>query len=377
VGQARPKAAALGQATTAAVVRPGGHRRLPAEAAAGMEGVGTWGMEGVSPVAYHYCFTKGLRKKSLYHTAVQVGAASGPVPSASSRGHVSMASRQREPQKRIKELLTPPRAYSTGSLSRSFGVSTMRPFVAEEANHGHLNDRFGTTGFATAGFGTTTSFCKNDTLVPDSMATHRTVIHLKHSVQGFGGMRREFRAALLRKHFSMLRAWRAIDPNGNGRVSFSDFSKATRELGYICDAKAVWQALDANEDGFVTLDEIDPDLANLLQGFSAVLSSACGSAANAWKEYFCPLSVHMRCPYRTFTAAAADLGYAGDVDAVFAALDVDKMSAGICSTEFALLDKWFLPQDVKRWSFSNLRPKRTTLPQETAPEGQADEIREP
>merc|ERR1740127_316620 len=73
------------------------------------------------------------------------------------------------------------------------------------------------------------------------------------------GLRAGFKLILCRKYRSVLGAWRYLDPLRQGRLSFFDFCKASTKLGGICDARVLWLALDTNKDGFVSLDEVDPE----------------------------------------------------------------------------------------------------------------------
>jgi hypothetical protein len=162
------------------------------------------------------------------------------------------------------------------------------------------------------------------------------------------GVRQELRNRLLIKHGSVLAGWKALDPLGHGKLSFNDFCRGVRTLGGIHDVKGLWEALGKESSGFVGVQDIDPDLAWLLQDFKRVLIERCGSAEAAWQQHFCPTVGHGmeskgRCAPRTFAQAAQELGYAGSARAVFKALDVDRCPGGISHKEFILLDKWLNP----------------------------------
>lgn len=169
-------------------------------------------------------------------------------------------------------------------------------------------------------------------------------------------VRQDFRRKLLRNYRTMLGAWRVLDPLGNGRLSFFDFCRASRQLGCPnTDARALWEALDVNHDGFVTLDEVDPPLAEMLLDFKACIAKASGSASAAWKQHFSSRA-HGRCAIEPFENAARRLGYNGDVGAVFDALNVDGLPSGVSFKDFALLDKWFKSSNHGAWDYSGLRP---------------------
>jgi len=159
-------------------------------------------------------------------------------------------------------------------------------------------------------------------------------------------VRQELRNHLRIKHGSVLAGWRALDPLGHGKLSFNDFCRGIRNSGGLHDVKGLWEALGKESSGFVGVQDIDPDLAWLLQDFKRFLITKCGSAEAAWQQHFCPSAGHGmdsrgRCAPRTFLQAAQELGYPGPAKAVFKALDVDKCPGGISHKEFTLLDKWF------------------------------------
>lgn len=170
--------------------------------------------------------------------------------------------------------------------------------------------------------------------------------------------RRAFRRLLLVKHGSMVRAWRSLDTNGHGRVSFFHFCRVARNLGNIYDVQNLWEMIDADRDGFVTLGEIDPDLAQLLGDFSAHISDACGSASVAWRRHF-GKSQYGRCRLQAFERGASELGYVGDASSVFHALDIDLV--GVSFKDFMLLDKWFKAAPHGSWEYHTLRPTRSLI----------------
>eukprot|EP00927_Polykrikos_kofoidii_P085819 TRINITY_DN9423_c1_g2_i1.p1 TRINITY_DN9423_c1_g2~~TRINITY_DN9423_c1_g2_i1.p1 ORF type:complete len:283 (+),score=56.88 TRINITY_DN9423_c1_g2_i1:38-850(+) len=168
-----------------------------------------------------------------------------------------------------------------------------------------------------------------------------------------------FKEALKRKYGSIVGAWRVLDPLEHGRISFGDLCRASRQLGYICDAQCIWQALDVNKDGFVTIEEIDYSLAELLFGFALTIIEVCGSADSAWRKYFGGSRVG-RCNRERFVQVSEALGYDGDGHRVFEALNADKSMGGVLYKDFRLLDKWFR-EIIGRsdgWRYDSLRPTR-------------------
>lgn len=168
-------------------------------------------------------------------------------------------------------------------------------------------------------------------------------------------IRETFRKRLLQRYKSTVGAWKHIDPQSHGRLSFFDFCRACRHLGCDGEARVLWEALDSNSDGFITLEEVDPNLAVLLEQFCQQLVHRCGTADGAWKEHFNKQGFG-RCPPERFFKACERLGFRGDVGSVYNALDVDGATTGIAFEDFQLLDKWFKTASPNgRWSYGQLR----------------------
>eukprot|EP00929_Paragymnodinium_shiwhaense_P016367 TRINITY_DN12467_c0_g1_i1.p1 TRINITY_DN12467_c0_g1~~TRINITY_DN12467_c0_g1_i1.p1 ORF type:complete len:218 (-),score=55.07 TRINITY_DN12467_c0_g1_i1:337-990(-) len=163
------------------------------------------------------------------------------------------------------------------------------------------------------------------------------------------------KAVLLKKHGSVVAAWKALDPLDHGHVSYQDFCRASRSFGYLCEPNPLWKDLDFNKDGFLTLDELDRDVALLLHGFATAVIGSCKSADKAWLQHFG--ARQGRCHEKQFLKAAKKVGFTGDAKAVYAALNADGGSFGVLHKDFRLLDKWFKPIKAENeWHFENLKP---------------------
>lgn len=170
--------------------------------------------------------------------------------------------------------------------------------------------------------------------------------------------RKVFRKTLLVRYPCVLAAWRELDPNKHGRIAFFDFCRACRNLGCDNEAKSLWNALDADGDGFITLFDIDGRLSELLHEFADAMKASCGSAEAAWKQFFCTNGMG-RCPVELFTKSCGKAGFEGDIPAVYDALNVDRTPTGVSFQDFVLLDKWFKASPPGKWGLHNLR---ATLP---------------
>lgn len=167
-------------------------------------------------------------------------------------------------------------------------------------------------------------------------------------------IRDKFRRRLVGRYHTTFAAWKQIDPQSLGRLSFFDFCRACRNMGCDGEARILWEALDQNADGFITLDEFDPSLAVLLEDFSRSLNAKNGTADKAWKEHF-NKNGFGRCSAERFFKACERVGFQGNVGSVYDALDVDGPGTGIAFEDFQLLDKFFKTTSGTRWSYGQLR----------------------
>eukprot|EP00929_Paragymnodinium_shiwhaense_P000336 TRINITY_DN100584_c0_g1_i1.p1 TRINITY_DN100584_c0_g1~~TRINITY_DN100584_c0_g1_i1.p1 ORF type:complete len:620 (-),score=151.95 TRINITY_DN100584_c0_g1_i1:268-2127(-) len=157
-------------------------------------------------------------------------------------------------------------------------------------------------------------------------------------------VRADFRKQLLRRHHTMARAWRYFDSGMRGRLSFYEMNRGCRDLGYDGNVRTLWEALDLDRDGFVSLHEVDPKTANTLEGLAICIWASCGSVELAWKKFFNPKGKH-RCIFEDFKTACEAIGYPGDAKEVFELLNIDLAGHGILVTEFDFLKLWFTPPD--------------------------------
>lgn len=176
-------------------------------------------------------------------------------------------------------------------------------------------------------------------------------------------VRQKFRHTLVSRYRSVVGAWRELDPRQHGRLSFFDFCRACHRLGYERDTRQLWEAMDRNRDGFVSLDEVDANVARLLQGFAEVMEERCGSAEAAWQRFFTAKGGYGRCTPEVFRRACEEIGYLGNVEAVYNALNVEMSTTGVSFKEFLLLDRWFRAVEETggrgKWHYETLRPMST------------------
>merc|ERR1719262_1150494 len=94
----------------------------------------------------------------------------------------------------------------------------------------------------------------------------------------------EFKGVLQRKYGNLLRPWTmGLDSDGSGKLSFVEFCNSARAEGFAGNLKALWKEMDADGEGFVTLEEFAPDISKLIAGFKSFLKEKHeGSLCKAW-----------------------------------------------------------------------------------------------
>merc|ERR1719478_408746 len=135
----------------------------------------------------------------------------------------------------------------------------------------------------------------------------------------------EFKEQLTRKYGNLLRAWNlGLDSDGSGKLSFVEFCNSARAEGFAGNLKALWKEMDADGEGFVTLEEFAPEIAKLINGFKTFLREKHeGSLCKAWKRSL-DLDKSGSISQEELVEAMTKLGWDGDAARVYKLLDFDR-----------------------------------------------------
>jgi len=152
-------------------------------------------------------------------------------------------------------------------------------------------------------------------------------------------LRTDFKKMLLTRFQTIVRAWRHIDVNCDGRLSLFEFCRACRELGVSKSARAIFEAFDVNRCGFISLNELDAEIAYLLASLSVKIWTVCGSVTEAWKSCFNPRGRGRIMP-EEFARGCSEVGFDNNIAAAYEALASDMATTGMSKQEFELLQIW-------------------------------------
>mmetsp|Transcript_24589 Transcript_24589/g.68472 ORF Transcript_24589/g.68472 Transcript_24589/m.68472 type:complete len:386 (-) Transcript_24589:107-1264(-) len=134
-------------------------------------------------------------------------------------------------------------------------------------------------------------------------------------------MLRKFVMFLNQRWGNMVRAWRLVfDPDGDGKLQFTEFCSKCRNIGFGGNMKALWIALDKNDTGFLSLDEFDPQAMVFLEEFEVLLRVFFDDLDMAWYMSLDP-DFSGRCSQLEFQHACARLGFCRNSEQLFHYLD--------------------------------------------------------
>lgn len=94
----------------------------------------------------------------------------------------------------------------------------------------------------------------------------------------------DFKHFLRRKYGSLVRACRCLlSPDDSMVLHKPQFLKACAKIGWQEDAKLIWQVLDNDDSGEATLDELDPQSAEVFASFRTFALKRFGSMSAAFR----------------------------------------------------------------------------------------------
>jgi len=125
----------------------------------------------------------------------------------------------------------------------------------------------------------------------------------------------QFKRDLVRRYGNVVRAWRiGLDRDGSGTLTKDEFGPALRAHGFEGGAKSIWNELDDDGGGVISMNEWDRDVARLLQSFKEHLRQHYETAETAWAD-MCPKG-QMYLKKEQFALACRRLGWGTDTEAL-------------------------------------------------------------
>lgn len=170
----------------------------------------------------------------------------------------------------------------------------------------------------------------------------------------------EFRKFLCNRFGNVVVGWRRhLDPDGDGRLNFSEFCKSCRNLGFTANLKALWNALDTDDSKYVSLNELDPDGVKMINAFKDIVLVFFNSAEEAWHSTL-DTDGSGRCVFEEFDAACRRMHLKADRKKLFFMMDASG-TGEITFDEFELMELPKAEDPVKAKRFARDSQEKTLL----------------
>lgn len=127
----------------------------------------------------------------------------------------------------------------------------------------------------------------------------------------------DFRKMLKRQCGEVEAAWRqSLDPTEVGRVRRGEFNDRTRAMGITGNVAALFTDLDVDRKGFITLQDVDPEVKWITKQFFKCIQETHGTIEEAWPKAF-QVTKKTQVGKLEFAEGCEAIGFEGDVEKVF------------------------------------------------------------
>eukprot|EP00933_Yihiella_yeosuensis_P055287 TRINITY_DN5400_c0_g1_i2.p1 TRINITY_DN5400_c0_g1~~TRINITY_DN5400_c0_g1_i2.p1 ORF type:complete len:1082 (+),score=192.30 TRINITY_DN5400_c0_g1_i2:64-3309(+) len=148
----------------------------------------------------------------------------------------------------------------------------------------------------------------------------------------------KFKFFLTQRYGNLLRAWRKeLDPDGDGRLQFTEFCASCRAMNFQGNLKALWMSLDKKDTGFVQLEQLDPEAIRSLEDFQRLLKVFFTDLDTLWHSLLDDTATG-RCYQEDFVKACKVLKYARQPQQLHKYLDIQNAGYITIQSLEALID---------------------------------------
>lgn len=155
---------------------------------------------------------------------------------------------------------------------------------------------------------------------PQSPATPRSPSRVKCSPELPVISVQEFRRTLKRLYGSVHAGWvKYLDVTEVGRVPKGEFVNRARAIGVTGHVAALFAEIDVDNKGFITLQDLDPEVSKITKQFFRKVQETYGSIEEAWPKAF-DVSKRRVVGKKEFAKGCEAIGFEGDANKLFSFL---------------------------------------------------------
>jgi len=152
----------------------------------------------------------------------------------------------------------------------------------------------------------------------------------------------ELRQILMGKFGTLTRAWRtALDTRDQGIIDCREFCEAMNKISFVGNLRSLWNNMDLDQSGFISLSELDKEGSEALEKFRVRCVVQFGSMQAAWDNCL-DKNKSGGMSLGEMKDAAKDLGYQStrEVAYLFSLLQATPGSFAIQAHDILFLQKW-------------------------------------
>jgi len=159
--------------------------------------------------------------------------------------------------------------------------------------------------------------------------------------KAIANVQKDFKKFLKKKYGHFVRAWRrALSGDGSMLLQKTDLFKACARMGWPGDVRLLWRALDPDDSGAISIEELDVKSAETIALFHRFVDQHFGTTSVAFRAFDRSNTKKLR--QGEFLSALKSYGFTEPTKSLFQALDFEG-NGYIVEEDLFFLDRWRPP----------------------------------
>eukprot|EP00930_Biecheleria_cincta_P069205 TRINITY_DN56979_c0_g1_i1.p1 TRINITY_DN56979_c0_g1~~TRINITY_DN56979_c0_g1_i1.p1 ORF type:complete len:669 (+),score=132.05 TRINITY_DN56979_c0_g1_i1:151-2157(+) len=151
------------------------------------------------------------------------------------------------------------------------------------------------------------------------------------------------KAAMKKKYGTYLRAWQtSFDKDGSNKCIWDEFKYGCKKMSWEGDIAGAWRAFDFHSRGYISLQDVDPDVCRLMMHFRAWARENFGSVKSMFHVF--DVDGSRTLSMKEFNKSCTMYDFHGDPKTVFRALD-SADCGDLSLDDFLFLDQYWASEN--------------------------------